>query len=106
MAQELLGRVPPATQELLGHDIDLRALRTYETKDRGARGTKSSQGVRNSGRGAQNHSFRHKSENHLPSNIALSTASIASIFVHIEKRAHLQLELQRLPALAHLQFVG
>ena len=31
-----------ATQELLGQDIDLRALRTYETKDRGAFGTKSS----------------------------------------------------------------
>ena len=42
MAQELLGRVSLATQELLGQDIDLRALRTYETKDRGARGTKSS----------------------------------------------------------------
>ena len=39
------------------------------------------------------------------SNTALSTASIASIFVHILKRAHLQLELQRRPALAHLQLV-
>jgi len=42
MAQELLGRVSLATQELLGQDIDLRALRTYETKDGGARGTKRS----------------------------------------------------------------
>ena len=48
----------------------------------------------------------HLGKNHLASpNIALSSASIASLFVHIEKRAHLQLELQRLPALAHLQFV-
>eukprot|EP01043_Picozoa_sp_COSAG02_P105628 COSAG02_NODE_41619_length_392_cov_1.638225_1_plen_40_part_01 len=40
MDQELFGRVSPATQELLGQDIDLRALRTYQTKDRGARATK------------------------------------------------------------------
>eukprot|EP01043_Picozoa_sp_COSAG02_P028224 COSAG02_NODE_1702_length_11245_cov_6.015432_3_plen_84_part_00 len=34
MDQELLGRVSLATQELLGQDTDLRALRTYETKNR------------------------------------------------------------------------
>ena len=36
MDQELLGRVSPTTQELLGQGIDLRPLRAYQTKDRGA----------------------------------------------------------------------